>query len=250
MPTEIPYDRVADLYDRYVTADYDVDFFLREAGHAGGPVLELMCGTGRLSLPLIEAGVPWTGVDASPKMLAVLTEKLEARGLRGDVHCMDVRALDLPGPFALVLLPFQSFMEITDPADQRAVLDAVYAHLEPGGRFICTLHNPPVRRATVDGLFRLVGVVEDDRGVLVVSGVERGGTPVVTRLQFFEQFAPDGTLLWKRVLPMSFAFVEHDAFADMTRRAGFRVDALYGDYDRTPFAPSDSPAMIWVLRRG
>lgn len=249
MSPEIPYDRVADLYDRYVTADDDIAFFLREAGHAGGPVLELMCGTGRLSLPLLEAGVPWTGVDAAPAMLAVLTRKLEARGLRGAVHCMDVRALDLPGSFALVLLPFQSFMEITDTADQRAVLDAVLAHLEPGGRFICTLHNPPVRRATVDGLLRLVRTVSDDEGVLVVSGIEQGGTPVVTRLQFFEQFDPDGTLLWKRVLPMSFAFIEHDAFADMARRAGFRVDALYGNYDRAPFASAESPVMIWALRK-
>jgi hypothetical protein len=69
-------------------------------------------------------------------------------------------------------------MEIIDPADQRAALDAVFSPLEPGGRFICTLHNPAVRRRSVDGVLRLVGSVPGADGTLVVSGVEQGGDPV------------------------------------------------------------------------
>jgi len=56
----IDYDRVADIYDLYVTSGLDVSFYLEEAGKVVGKVLELMCGTGRISVPLVEAGVDLT----------------------------------------------------------------------------------------------------------------------------------------------------------------------------------------------
>ena len=157
-----------------------------------GPVLELMAGTGRLSLPLIEAGATLTCVDSSAGMLEVLSRKLARRGLRADVCCMDACRLELPADFELAILPFQSFMEIVGEDRQREALAAVSRCLAPGGRFLCTLHNPEVRRAQVDGALRVVGQFPGDDGTLVVSGFERGGHPVVERLQFFELFGPDG----------------------------------------------------------
>lgn len=245
----IDYDSIAEIYDLYVATDYDVPFFVSEIRGVDGPILELMSGTGRLSLPLIEAGAALTCVDSSQGMLDVLSRKLAQRGLKADVQCMDVCRLELPRQFELAILPFQAFMEITREEDQRAALASVFRCLAPGGRFICTLHNPAVRRAQVDGLLRLVGRFPAEDGTLVVSGFETGGRPVVSRLQFFELFGADGRLLWKRLLPMEFAFVERDAFEQMAREAGFRVAQLCGSYDRAPFDPAKSPVMIWWLEK-
>ncbi|BAU47328.1 methylase [Sulfurifustis variabilis] len=244
----IEYDRIAGIYDLYVTADYDVPFFIAEGRAARGPVLELTAGTGRLSLPLIEAGIELACVDASRGMLDVLARKLQQRGLHADLHRADVSELSLPARFALAILPFQSFMEIVGEDKQRKALARVSDCLVPGGRFVCTMHNPAVRRAQVDGVLRLVGRFPSGDGTLVVSGVEQGGCPVVSRLQFFEFFGPDGRLREKQVLPMEFAFVEKEAFERLARDAGFRIVALYGDYDRGPFAER-SPVMIWVLEK-
>ncbi len=246
---QIDYDGIAEIYDLYVTADYDIPFFLSEVQKVKGPILELMAGTGRMSLPLIEAGATLTCVDGSRGMLDVLSRKLAQRGLHADVHCMDVRRLDLHTHFELAILPFQAFMEIVGEENQRAALAAVFARLAPGGRFICTLHNPAVRRAHVDGLLRVVGRSPTDDGTLVVSGFELGGNPVVTRLQFFEFFGLDGRSLWKRLLPMEFVFIERDEFELMARSAGFRAAQLYGSYDRAPFDPATSPSMIWLLEK-
>lgn len=248
MPT-IDYDNVAELYDLYVKADYDVPFFLSETRGVRGPVLELMAGTGRLSLPLIEEGVDLTCVDLSQGMLDVLRRKLDARGLRAEILCQDLCHLDLPPRFELAILPFQAFMEIVGEPSQQAALAAVARCLAPGGRFVCTLHNPPVRRTQVDGVLRLVGQFPAGDGTLVVSGVEQGGHPVVTRLQFFELFGPDGRQVWKRLLPMEFAIVERDAFERMAQAAGFRVAHLYGGYNRTSFDAERSPVMIWDLEK-
>jgi SAM-dependent methyltransferase len=245
----IDYDRVAEIYDLYVTTDYDVPFFLSEAAKLDAPVLELASGTGRLSLPLVQAGVRLTCVDASEGMLGVLSRKLKGYGLHADMRCVDICELQLPTSFQLAILPFQSFMEIVGEERQRQALSAVFACLSQGGRFICTLHNPAVRRIQVDGVLRIVGRFPTSDGTLVVSGIEQGGQPVVTRLQFFEFFGNDGKMLSKRLWPMEFALVEKDQFESMSRGAGFRVLQLYGNYDRSPFDAVRSPVMIWVLEK-
>jgi SAM-dependent methyltransferase len=240
---------VAEFYDLYVTADFDVPFFVSEVRRTTGPVLEVTSGTGRLSVPLIEAGADLTCMDCSQGMLAVLSRKLADRGLKADVRCADVCHMDLPHRFALAILPFQSFMEIIGEQRQRAALERVFACLQSGGRFICTMHNPAVRRTQVDGTLRLVGRFPARGGTLVVSGFEQDGRPVVSRLQFFEFFGPDGLLAWKRLLPMEFAFVEREEFERMASGVGFRAVQLYGDYGRAAFDPANSPVMIWVLEK-
>ncbi len=245
----IDYEGVAELYDLYVTADYDLPFFVDEARRSRGPVVELTSGTGRVSIPLAEAGADLTCVDMSRAMLSVLERKLAARGLAAEIVCADVCRLTLERRFDLALWPFQAFMEIVAEADQAAALASVFALLNAGGRLICTMHNPAVRRASVDGVFRVAGRFPAEGGTLVVSGVETGGRPVVTRLQFLEFFDEAGALLWKRVQAMEFTMVEREAFEGLARAAGFRVARLFGDYGRGPFDPTSSPVMIWELER-
>jgi SAM-dependent methyltransferase len=247
---QIDYDSIAEIYDLYVTADYDIPFFLSETASVGGPVLELTAGTGRLSLPLIQAGTRLTCVDGSQGMLNVLSRKLKERGLHAELRCVDICHLEFQTSFQLAILPFQSFMEIVGDERQRQVLSAVFACLTPGGRFICTLHNPVVRRTQVDGVLRIVGRFPTKDGTLVVSGMEQGGCPAVARLQFFEFFGNDGRLRSKQLLSMEFVFVEKDHFESMAGDAGFRVLELYGNYDRSPFDAIRSPVMIWVLQKG
>ena len=245
----IDYDSVAEIYDLYVTADYDIPFFLSETANVEGPVLELTAGTGRLSLPLIRAGVRLTCVDGSQGMLDVLSRKLKEHGLNAELRCADICTVQFQTSFQLAILPFQSFMEIIGEERQRQAFSAVFACFAPGGRFVCTLHNPAVCRTQVDGVLRIVGRFPTQDGTLVVSGFEQGGCPVVRRMQFFEFFGNDGRLRAKELLPMEFAFIERDQFESMARDAGFRVLKLYGNYDRSPFDAIRSPMMIWVLQK-
>ncbi|MDQ5828114.1 MAG: class I SAM-dependent methyltransferase [Chloroflexota bacterium] len=130
----IDYDRVADVYDLYVTSDLDVGFYVAEAAKARGKVLELMCGTGRVSVPLLEAGVDLTCVDASEGMLERLEERLRAQKLEARVLRADVRYLDLgEEEFDLALIPFHSFSELVSKRDQELALRAAYGCLKEGG---------------------------------------------------------------------------------------------------------------------
>jgi SAM-dependent methyltransferase len=249
----IDYDRVADVYDLYVTSDLDVGFYVEEAGKVRGEVLELMCGTGRVSVPLLEAGVDLTCVDASEGMLARLEERLRTRKLEARVVRADVRYLDLgEEEFELALIPFHSFSELVSPRDQELALRATHGCLREGGRLICPLHNPAIRARSADGALRLNGSFPaGDDGLLVVSGFETldEGSGVVDRIQLYEFFDASNDLRVKRVLPMRFVLIDRSGFAGLVDAAGFVPVVLYGDYNRGEYLEESSPYMIWVLEK-
>lgn len=246
------YDVVADLYDTYVPYDFDVKFFIDETKKAGGEVLELMSGTGRVSIPLLEAGVKLTCVDLSGGENAILRDKLRLRGLRAEVYDMDVCKLSLGRQFAMVIIPFHSFAHIVSVEDQRAALDGIRQHLKPGGRFICTLRNPAVRRADVDGQLHLVNQyrLPAGDGMLLWWTVESYADEdrrIVEAHQFYEEYDGSGHLRRKRLLTLHFCLPTRQEFESLACAAGFQVQALYGDYSCGEFDEQTSEFMIWTL---
>lgn len=247
------YTHIADIYDIYVQTSFDVPFFLNEARKAAGEVLELMSGTGRLSLPLVQAGVKLTCVDLSADMLAVLQHKLDQLGFTADLHVMNVCSLGLAKQYPLAIIPFNSFAEIIAPEDQRQALERIYQHLLPGGTLICSLHNPLIRVKAVDGQLKMWGKypLPDEEGSLIFWGQQELDATGrnVTILEFFEEYDAAGILAAKRLQEVHFCLVQKVEFAEMAAAAGFKVAALYGDYNYAPFVEASSPFMIWVLQR-
>lgn len=158
------YGRIADTYDVFVRGEFDIPCFLQETKKANGTVLELMAGTGRVSLPLAEAGIDLLCLDFWAEMLALLRQKLEKQGLKAELQQADVTSFDLGRQFELIILPFHAFPEITGHDKQVAALKQIKAHLKEDGTFICTLHNPPVRRQSIDNQNRLAGRFPTDSG--------------------------------------------------------------------------------------
>lgn len=247
------YDQVAELYDTVVQLDFDIPFFLEEAQHAGGQVLELMSGSGRVSLRLIEAGIPLTCVDFSAGLLAILQRKLDARGLCAELHHMGVRDLALGRAFDMIFIPFHSFPEVLDLEDEQRVLRRVAEHLADGGRFICTLHNPPVRLQAVDRPYELwlERPLPDGAGTVMLWGVQQydAKREIVTVQEFFEVYDPANVMRARHRVQLQFRVLTCDQFEAMAADAGFAVEALYGNYDRSNFDPAASPFMIYLLRR-
>jgi SAM-dependent methyltransferase len=246
------YSKVADLYDLYAQTDVDVPFFLQEAQGCRS-VLELTSGTGRLSLPLIQAHVPLTCLDNSPDMLMGLRRKLLDQGLSAPVYQMDASSFSLPQQFDLIIIPFNAFAEFTDPVVQQTTLATIYSHLADSGRLICTLHNPEVRLETVDGQVHLRGkyALPDGQGMFFLSSWESydTATHLVSGGQFYELYDRDGVMQSKRFVELRFYLHSKDTFDALAKSEGFRVVALYGDYERAAFQPQKSPFMIWVLSK-
>ena len=244
------YANVADLYDSYVQTTLDIPFLLDQVKGVPSPVLELMCGTGRISLPLLEAGTQLTCVDKSPEMLAVLDQKLTKRHLSATIHSTDVCLLELHQQFDRILLPFQCFSELLTPSEQQQALRRIHQHLSPQGRFICSLHNPHVRLRAVDGRLKLRArhALPEARGTLMLWTMETydPDQKLVHGLRFLETYDLKGTLQSKRFMDIQFSIVEKDRFETLIKEVGFNVLELYGDYSYGSFH-AESPFLVWVL---
>ena len=244
----IRFDEVADLYDFYVRVDLDVPFWREEAGRVRGKVLELTSGTGRVSIPLLKDGVDLTCVDYSAAMLEILRRKLREARIECPVYFQDMAELELPERYMLAFIPFNSFSEVVGRERQESVLRRVREHLADGGKFICTLQNPVVRTATMDGSVRPVGEFPMEGGTLlrVSSRLEfDAGTGLASGEQYYERRGEDGKVFDRRKLEVRFQLHGRKGFEEMAVAAGFRVEEFYGDYGRGPFDDRTSPFMIW-----
>ncbi len=248
------YGIVADLYDIYVPVTDDIAFFVNEAKKCSGKVLELMAGTGRVSLPLVEAGVKLTCVDISAELLAILRDKLAQRGLAASVYQSDVCELDLGKQFDLVIIPFNSFAHLVSVQDQRSALEHIRRHVTPNGRFILTLGNPAKRRASVDGKLRLFrkyprGAGQGTLLLWLLENFSPTDDHIVEMSEFFEEYDARGVLQSKRLTELRFRLTTKEEFEQAAKAVGFAVTALYGDYAYSKFYEDSSAMMIWTLRK-
>lgn len=139
------YDHIADIYaadmGRSMPFD-DVAWYVALARQSGGRVLELGCGTGRIFLPMIRAGVTAIGIDKSLPMLARLRSDAQSRGINPRVAQMDMCCLGFLTTFRCIILAYSLITYVLD--DMRAVrlLQSLRTRLEPGGMIVVDTFVP------------------------------------------------------------------------------------------------------------
>lgn len=246
------------IYDAIYAGRDDAGFWRTMAGAAGGgPILELGCGTGRVLLPLARAGHKITGLDLSARMLDRCRAKVDAAPpeVRDRVRLVeaDMTSFDLGRAFATIICPFAGFQQLRTVEQQLAFLDRCRAHLLPRGRLVLDLPNPDptppsyARDEPADGEATAQVVDWTDgrriRWWMTVTGYDRS-LQVNECEVTYEIIAADGaTRRLTETISLRYTFrfeLEH-----LLVRAGFRIVALHGDYDRSPFA-DESPALIVV----
>jgi SAM-dependent methyltransferase len=229
------YDAIARLYDPWSRSVVeDIGFYVDEALAAGGPVVELGVGTGRIAVPTAQAGVAVIGVDSSRAMLRVCRERGEAAGVSAllDLRLGDLRRPPVAERVALVTSPFRSFLHLESDEARQEALAAARNLLRPGGRFVFDVFTPS--RADVETthdrwLEREPGIWEravwdSERRTLVLS--VRDETAEAT---------------------MRLAWLPVDAWRALLEESGFEIVALYGWFDRRRYDGGED--MVWVARR-
>ncbi|MFV0398063.1 MAG: class I SAM-dependent methyltransferase [Bacteroidales bacterium] len=247
MEKPIVFDKVADLYDSYVRVDFDVPFFLQETTNHT-TVLELMSGTGRVSIPLLKNGRKLVCVDYSQGMLDRFSEKISGTEYDVKLICADVTTLSLGTQFDCIILPFHSLQEIVSKESQLNAIKSIHRHLTNGGIFVCTLQNPRIRLADADGSIKSLGTfLIDEFRQMKLSCSNKIENGIVTGFQLYEIYNQQKLLIERRVLDVCFRPIEYEEFVDMLNESGFTIKHVFGDYDYSEFDIETSPYMLFRL---
>jgi SAM-dependent methyltransferase len=225
------------------------------AERVGGPVLELACGGGRALLPFARAGYECVGLELSPHMLSFFERKLaeEPEKVRRRIRVVkgDMTAPSLDREFGTVFIAARSFQALLTRGEQRSCLEACARHLKPGGLLGIDVFNPRL------GYVIAPAGVDNERDELT------GPDGVRITVSYHTDYNPREQSLrsvWRhefvdadgRPQCRDYAVDLHYFFRFemewMLEACGFEVEALYGNFDRSPFT-ADSPEMIFVARR-
>jgi len=245
-------DFVARFYDvvyARVRDGVDNEYYLSKMAGAGGPVLEVGSGTGRLLREALRRGVDAWGIDVNPSMVARCREQLPA-GARERASVADAVSMRLGRRFALVGAPFRVLSHVASVEDQLRLLDTVHEHLVPGGTFVFDLYVPNLKlllegmpeTCDFDGewspgrrLRRFVSSTPAD--------LSRQTNRVTMRFVWDEA---DGERRGDWEFDMRFFFrfeVEH-----LVARSKLRLEALHGDFAGGPLT-AGSRELVAVCRR-
>ena len=247
----LDYDKLAEYYDAFVRDESDLPYFRDLALRAGGPVAEFMAGSGRLSVPLAEAGVDLTCVDSSAAMLARLKASLASRGLRARCVQGDVCRVDLGSRFALVFIAFQSFQEIVDDGERGACLRNVRRHLRDDGRFVCTLHDLPSRAREIEAGTRGRWPFVDPRsGRQLEVSLETTYDPVTLVVSGEEAVWDTAAATPLLRLPIRFRLAGREEFARLAAAEGFCVESVTGGFTTEPYREGEFRTAVWTLAPG
>jgi SAM-dependent methyltransferase len=229
-----PYDAIARLYDLWsASVTEDVEFYVEEARAAGGTVVELACGTGRISVPIAKAGVRVIGVDGSAGMLAVAREHAEREGVDVDLRLGDLRDPPVAERVPLVLIPFRSLLHMTTEADRLAALRAARALLTPGGRLVFDVFAPsPEDVEETHGRW-----LEREQGIFERADWDEGERTLTLSVRRGEEAST-----------MRLAWLSPAEWRLLLDRAGFDVEAQWGWFDRRPYAGGEDVVFAAVRR--
>ena len=247
------FDGFARYYEADVGALEDDLFFYQElARRCDGPILELMCGSGRLLLPLAQAGHRLTGVDISASMLALGRAKLAAAGLIDRVELVqaDVCAMVLPERFGLAIIALNSFMHLANSAEQLAALDHIREALLPDGLLALDLFNPDLRalagytgELVLDKSFRLADGTQVQKFVAQHADTAAQINYVTF---FYDELDAEGRVR-RNTLPFTMRWLYRYELEHLLARAGFALDSLYGSYDLDEYR-GESELLLAVAR--
>ena len=229
------YDSIARIYDPWsASVVEDIAFYVEEALGCDGPVVELAVGSGRIAVPIAQAGRAVIGVDLSKGMLAVARALAEEHGVSAlvDLRVGDLREPPVDERVPLVICPFRSLLHMADEEQKLRALRAARELLEPGGRLVFDVFAPSsediaethgIWLEREDGIFERADWDETSRTLRL--SVRSGDAAASMELHWLS------AIEWRRLID----------------EAGFDVAGLYGWFDRRPYRGDED--MIWACRR-
>ena len=236
----------ADIYDGLNTALSDLEFYRKWLPqNKNAKILELCCGTGRLTIPIAKDGYNISGVDYTKSMLECAKKKASQAGLKINFIEADIRTLTLQEKFDLIFLPFNSIHHLYKNEDLFEVLKVVRNHLKEKGLFLLDCFNPNIRY-----------IAENEKGQLVIAEytTNDGRKVLVKQSMHYENAAQINRIKWHYFIDNKFHSIQNmdmrlffpQELDSYFKQAGFNIIHKFGDFTGEVFN-NGSEKQIYVL---
>ncbi len=228
----------------------DIPFYVALAKAARGPVLEVACGTGRVLLPMLQAGVDADGFDLHSGMLEVLRRKAAALGLKPRVLQADMRDFTMPRRYPLIVIPYRAFLHNLTTADELRTLRLCREHLDSGGRLVLDLFYPSFARLTEpDGRWRLEKEFTHPQSgapLALWSCATRDRVNQTMHVQMeLRELGPEDDVLATHPHTFDLRWIYKAEMELLLRTAGFSRWEVTGGFDGRPLL-HDTDLMVWT----
>ena len=249
------YDGWGDLYDKvYAWKSDDIEFYVEQAEISGGPILELGCGTGRITIPIAIAGMHITGLDSSIQMLEVARTKAgKVSDIENKIEFIheDMTTFSMERKFSLIIIPFRGFLSLLTMSDQRQCLENIKTHLMPDGRLVFDVFVPDLDTLTDNTLTQVHSwdIFDNDTGnKFVVWDQSRfdNYNQIMDVRMIIEELDQGGFLISKVYKDFQLRYAHRLELQYLIELTGYNLMELYGDFLYKPIE-TESKDMVWML---
>lgn len=250
----LEWDPIAPYYDYLFRGrTVDVPFWVHLAKRFGSPILELTCGTGRLTFPIANAGIHITGLDISAPMLRVAQKKRRARAetVRRRIHFIHGDATNFALPkkkFTAVFLPW-GFIPVTH-TEQEGIFRSIKSVLLPSGHVAIDIENSQEPTKDWDTIRRKERVKVPRLGMTLIRHAHNSGSAAtkIGRIVYTLDIIRKSGAMKRLVTQRTYKIYTARDLKQLLVAHGFRIVRVYGDYDFSSWTP-DAPQAIVVAKR-
>jgi len=238
------------IYDGMNTEMADLPFYSRWLKEKkNGNILELCCGTGRLTIPLAQEGYTITGVDMNPSMLKQAEEKANESNVSIRFLQSDIRTLDLQEEYDLIFIPFNSIHHLYTNLDFFHALISVKKHLKEDGYFLFDCFNPNIHyivNAEKEEQTIAAYSTKDGRNVVIKQTMVYENTTQINRIKW--HYYINGKFDSIQDLDMRMFFPQElDAYLSLY---GFKVIHKFGGFNEELFENKSDKQVFVCKKRG
>ncbi|WP_157121801.1 class I SAM-dependent methyltransferase [Nocardia miyunensis] len=246
--------RDAEYYDLFTDWRHDIDFYTRIALQHGGPILELGCGTGRITHPIAATGIEIDGIDIAAERLQIARRPhTGARYQASPRFCTaDMRRFTLDRTYGLAIFPFRVLQELTTTRDKIDCLQCVHTHLDHDGLVLIDNYCPSISYLATDPARCTTRTEKSgphgERILRTQHVISRDYANQTQQLQVvYDITHPDGSTE-HLVIPYETSYMFRFEVEHLLARCGFTITQLWGGYDFEPF-DNNAPGELIVLAR-
>lgn len=236
----------ADIYDGLNTFLSDLQFYKKWLPkNKGAKILELCCGTGRLTLPIAKDGYNICGVDYTSSMLRQAKIKAAEAGLEINFIDADIRTLNIKEKFDLIFIPFNSIHHLYKNEDLFETLEGIKKHLKQGGLFLFDCFNPNIQYIVES---------EKEEKVLAEYTTSDGREVLIKQTMHYENATQINRIEWHYYINGEFHSIQNldmrlfspQELDSYLKWAGFNILRKFGSFEEEPFT-DNSEKQIYVL---